>query len=178
MQTCPHRCNLQLILFTCKSRWILIACSRVWLTALLMKRESSCAQRQPVCLLNWSRWSFVRCEKPVLFIVRVLSVLEMHVLYMLNYYLRFCFNFSKKPITGSEDSWDVQYPGSVMQFLCLVHSNFPRDALWASPDFLNSLASAVFPTEITEVKHTGPVPSMLFAHWIKMRLKKRCTEVM
>ncbi|MCI4376424.1 hypothetical protein PGIGA_G00188250 [Pangasianodon gigas] len=55
-----------------------------------------------------------------------------------------------KPITESEDSWDVQYPGSVMQFLCLVHSNFPRDALWASSDFLNSLASAVFPTEITE----------------------------
>ncbi|XP_017319576.1 WD repeat- and FYVE domain-containing protein 4 isoform X1 [Ictalurus punctatus] len=55
-----------------------------------------------------------------------------------------------KPITGSEDSWDVQYPGSVMQFLCLVHSNFPRDALWASSDFLNCLASAVFPTEITE----------------------------
>ncbi|XP_060781914.1 WD repeat- and FYVE domain-containing protein 4 isoform X2 [Neoarius graeffei] len=55
-----------------------------------------------------------------------------------------------KPITGSEESWDIQYPGSVMQFLCLVHSNFPRDALWASSDFLNSLASAVFPTEITE----------------------------
>ncbi|XP_060728472.1 WD repeat- and FYVE domain-containing protein 4 isoform X2 [Tachysurus vachellii] len=55
-----------------------------------------------------------------------------------------------KPITGSEDSWDVQYPGSVMQFLCLVHSNYPRDALWASSDFLSSLASAVFPTEITE----------------------------
>ncbi|TSK22773.1 WD repeat- and FYVE domain-containing protein 4 [Bagarius yarrelli] len=54
------------------------------------------------------------------------------------------------PISGSEDSWDIQYPGSVMQFLCLVHSNYPRDALWASSEFLNSLASAVFPTEITE----------------------------
>lgn len=64
-----------------------------------------------------------------------------------------------KPITGSGDSWDVQYPGSVMQFLCLVHSNYPRDALWASSDFLSSLASAVFPTEITEVKHKDPIPS-------------------
>ncbi|XP_066534651.1 WD repeat- and FYVE domain-containing protein 4 [Hoplias malabaricus] len=55
-----------------------------------------------------------------------------------------------KPITGSEDNWEVQYPGSVMQFLCLLHSLFPRDPLWASTDFLNSLASAVFPTETTE----------------------------
>ncbi|KAK3573074.1 hypothetical protein QTP86_012277 [Hemibagrus guttatus] len=55
-----------------------------------------------------------------------------------------------KPLTGNEDSWDVQYPGSVMQFLCLVHSNYPRDALWTSSDFLSSLASAVFPNEITE----------------------------
>ncbi|KAI4877629.1 hypothetical protein NFI96_022988 [Prochilodus magdalenae] len=55
-----------------------------------------------------------------------------------------------KPISGSEDSWEVQYPGSVMQFLCLLHSLFPRDPLWASPDFLNSLASAVFPTETAE----------------------------
>ncbi|KAF7710465.1 WD repeat- and FYVE domain-containing protein 4 isoform X3 [Silurus meridionalis] len=62
------------------------------------------------------------------------------------------------PITGSEDNWDVQYPGSVMQFLCLVHSNFPRDALWASPDFLSSLASALFPTEITE-SAAGPQSS-------------------
>ncbi|XP_035387227.1 WD repeat- and FYVE domain-containing protein 4 isoform X2 [Electrophorus electricus] len=55
-----------------------------------------------------------------------------------------------KPVTGSEDSWEVQYPGSVMQFLCLVHSLFPRDPLWTSPDFLSSLASAVFPSEDPE----------------------------
>lgn len=87
------------------------------------------------------------------------------MLYMLNYGLPLCALIClKKPITGSEESWDIQYPGSVMQFLCLVHSNFPRDALWASSDFLNSLASAVFPTEITEVRHKDPVPSMLVAH--------------
>ncbi|XP_072534107.1 WD repeat- and FYVE domain-containing protein 4 isoform X2 [Salminus brasiliensis] len=55
-----------------------------------------------------------------------------------------------KPVTGSEGSWEVQYPGSVMQFLCLLHSLFPRDPLWASTDFLNSLASSVFHTETTE----------------------------
>ncbi|XP_049337281.1 WD repeat- and FYVE domain-containing protein 4 isoform X1 [Astyanax mexicanus] len=55
-----------------------------------------------------------------------------------------------KPVTGTEGSWEVQYPGSVMQFLCLLHSLFPRDPLWASTDFLNSLASAVFPTEAPE----------------------------
>uniref|UniRef100_A0AAY5EMX6 DUF4704 domain-containing protein n=1 Tax=Electrophorus electricus TaxID=8005 RepID=A0AAY5EMX6_ELEEL len=63
------------------------------------------------------------------------------------------FHFLKKPVTGSEDSWEVQYPGSVMQFLCLVHSLFPRDPLWTSPDFLSSLASAVFPSEDPEVRH-------------------------
>ncbi|XP_062852239.1 WD repeat- and FYVE domain-containing protein 4 [Trichomycterus rosablanca] len=60
-----------------------------------------------------------------------------------------------KPLTGSEDSWEVQYPGSVMQFLCLVHSLFPRDPLWASADFLGSLASAVFLNEMNE-SSAGP----------------------
>lgn len=85
-----------------------------------------------------------------------------------------CFNFSKKPITESEDSWDVQYPGSVMQFLCLVHSNFPRDALWASSDFLNSLASAVFPPEMTEVRHKDL--SSFFAPLIKTMHSGNVTE--
>ncbi|XP_076831011.1 WD repeat- and FYVE domain-containing protein 4 isoform X2 [Brachyhypopomus gauderio] len=56
----------------------------------------------------------------------------------------------RKPVTGSEDSWEVHYPGSVMQFLCLVHSLFPRDPLWASSDFLSCLSSAVFPSEDPE----------------------------
>ncbi|XP_051503739.1 WD repeat- and FYVE domain-containing protein 4-like isoform X2 [Myxocyprinus asiaticus] len=55
-----------------------------------------------------------------------------------------------KPVTGSADGWEVQYPGSVMQFLCLVHSLFPQDPLWTSPDFLSSLASAIFPFEMPE----------------------------
>ncbi|XP_056616257.1 WD repeat- and FYVE domain-containing protein 4 isoform X2 [Triplophysa dalaica] len=52
-----------------------------------------------------------------------------------------------RPVT---DGWEVQYPGCVMQFLCLVHSLFPKDLLWTSPDFLTSLASAVFPFETSE----------------------------
>ncbi|XP_064174469.1 WD repeat- and FYVE domain-containing protein 4 isoform X1 [Anguilla rostrata] len=50
-----------------------------------------------------------------------------------------------KPSAGSEGSWEMQFPGSVMQFFCLVHSLHPRDPLWSSPDFLNVLAATVFP---------------------------------
>lgn len=66
--------------------------------------------------------------------------------------------YSKKPVTGSADGWEVHYPGSVMQFLCLVNSLFPQDPLWTSPDFLTSLASAVFPFETPEVRLLGTVP--------------------
>ncbi|XP_016084845.1 WD repeat- and FYVE domain-containing protein 4-like [Sinocyclocheilus grahami] len=69
-----------------------------------------------------------------------------------------------KPVTGSADGWEVHYPGSVMQFLCLVNSLFPQDPLWTSPDFLSSLASAVFPFETPEsstgvqgIKESGEV---------------------
>nr|XP_055025553.1 WD repeat- and FYVE domain-containing protein 4 isoform X2 [Misgurnus anguillicaudatus] len=55
-----------------------------------------------------------------------------------------------RPVTESADGWEVQYPGNVMQFLCLVHSLFPEDPLWTSPDFLSSLASAVFPFDTPE----------------------------
>lgn len=66
--------------------------------------------------------------------------------------------YSKKPVTGSADGWEVHYPGSVMQFICLVNSLFPQDPLWTSPDFLTSLASAVFPFETPEVRLLGTVP--------------------
>nr|XP_015201808.1 PREDICTED: WD repeat- and FYVE domain-containing protein 4 isoform X1 [Lepisosteus oculatus] len=55
-----------------------------------------------------------------------------------------------KPITSAEDSWEINYPGSIMQFFCLVHSMFPRSPLWASPDFLHALAGAVFPPDSHE----------------------------
>ncbi|KAI1894299.1 hypothetical protein AGOR_G00114390 [Albula goreensis] len=52
-----------------------------------------------------------------------------------------------KPSSGNEASWETHYPGSVMQFFCLVHSLYPRDPLWVSPDFLNALAATVFPPD-------------------------------
>ncbi|RXN17560.1 WD repeat- and FYVE domain-containing 4-like protein [Labeo rohita] len=55
-----------------------------------------------------------------------------------------------KPVTGSAEGWEVHCLGSVMQFLCLVNSLFPEDPLWTSPDFLSSLANAVFPFETPE----------------------------
>uniref|UniRef100_A0A3B3Y9L5 Alfy-like armadillo-like repeat domain-containing protein n=1 Tax=Poecilia mexicana TaxID=48701 RepID=A0A3B3Y9L5_9TELE len=53
--------------------------------------------------------------------------------------------------SDSEAPWEVQLPASVMQFLCLLHNLRPRDPLWASPKFLRSLASVVYPVEISEV---------------------------
>jgi len=73
------------------------------------------------------------------------------------------FHFSNKPVTESADGWEVHYPGSVMQFLCLVNSLFPQDPLWTSPDFLSSLASAVFPFETPEVRLLGTVPFIFCA---------------
>ncbi|KAL4641072.1 WD repeat- and FYVE domain-containing protein 4 isoform X1 [Arapaima gigas] len=55
-----------------------------------------------------------------------------------------------KPSTETEDSWETLYPGSVMQFFCLVHSSYPQDPLWVSSDFLHALAGTVFPPEVTE----------------------------
>ncbi|XP_042565532.1 WD repeat- and FYVE domain-containing protein 4 isoform X2 [Clupea harengus] len=61
-----------------------------------------------------------------------------------------------RPETGS-DAWHVQYPGSVMQFLCLVHSCRPRDPLWTRQDFLSALARAMFPQN-TEGNSDAPPP--------------------
>ncbi|KAJ8248534.1 hypothetical protein GJAV_G00243040 [Gymnothorax javanicus] len=61
-----------------------------------------------------------------------------------------------KPSAGSEGSWETQFPGSVMQFFCLVHSLFPRDPLWSSPAFLSVLASTVFPPPHPTVTTTEP----------------------
>lgn len=72
--------------------------------------------------------------------------------------------FSNKPVTETADGWEVHYPGSVMQFLCLVNSLFPQDPLWTSPDFLTSLASAVFPFETPEVRLLGTVPYIFCAN--------------
>ncbi|XP_043836803.1 LOW QUALITY PROTEIN: WD repeat- and FYVE domain-containing protein 4 [Dromiciops gliroides] len=55
----------------------------------------------------------------------------------------------KLPITGSEEeNWKVTYPGNVMQFLCLIYHNYPQDPVWRSSDFLQALASILFPPKI------------------------------
>lgn len=55
---------------------------------------------------------------------------------------------------GSDASWEVHLPASMMQFFCLLHSLRPRDPLWTSADFLHALASAVYPAGPSEV---GPL---------------------
>ncbi|KAM3862933.1 LOW QUALITY PROTEIN: WD repeat- and FYVE domain-containing protein 4 [Diretmus argenteus] len=52
---------------------------------------------------------------------------------------------SAKRSSGRDASWELQFPGSIMQFLCLLHSLRPRDPLWASPEFLHALAGVVYP---------------------------------
>ncbi len=56
-----------------------------------------------------------------------------------------------KHMLGTEASWEIQLPASVMQFLCLLHNLRPRDPLWASPDFLHALAGVVYPLDASEV---------------------------
>ncbi|XP_078386858.1 WD repeat- and FYVE domain-containing protein 4 [Cetorhinus maximus] len=50
-----------------------------------------------------------------------------------------------KPISDAAGSWEVIYPGSVMQFFSLVYYMIPDEPLWRSPEFLHSLAAAGFP---------------------------------
>ncbi|EMP26573.1 WD repeat- and FYVE domain-containing protein 4 [Chelonia mydas] len=49
-----------------------------------------------------------------------------------------------KPFAGTEGSWEVAYPGNVMQFLCLIYHSYPQDPVWCCSDFLQTLATVVF----------------------------------
>ncbi|XP_047198145.1 WD repeat- and FYVE domain-containing protein 4 isoform X2 [Hippoglossus stenolepis] len=51
---------------------------------------------------------------------------------------------------GTDASWELQLPASVMQFLCLLHNLRPRDPLWVSPEFLHALAGTVYPLDSSE----------------------------
>ncbi|XP_069467262.1 WD repeat- and FYVE domain-containing protein 4 isoform X2 [Ambystoma mexicanum] len=53
-----------------------------------------------------------------------------------------------KPPAALKDSWEISYPGSVMQFLCLVYHRYPCDPLWINADFLQTLATIVFPSGV------------------------------
>uniref|UniRef100_UPI003AAAFB81 WD repeat- and FYVE domain-containing protein 4 n=1 Tax=Centroberyx gerrardi TaxID=166262 RepID=UPI003AAAFB81 len=57
---------------------------------------------------------------------------------------------SAKRSSDNGASWELQFPGSVMQFLCLLHSLRPRDPLWVSPEFLHALAAVVYPLDTAE----------------------------
>ncbi|XP_035461782.2 WD repeat- and FYVE domain-containing protein 4 isoform X3 [Scophthalmus maximus] len=56
----------------------------------------------------------------------------------------------KKDTPGTDASWELKLPASLMQFLCLIHSLQPRDPLWSSPDFLYALAGVVYPLDSSE----------------------------
>uniref|UniRef100_A0A8C5TIG3 Alfy-like armadillo-like repeat domain-containing protein n=1 Tax=Malurus cyaneus samueli TaxID=2593467 RepID=A0A8C5TIG3_9PASS len=53
-----------------------------------------------------------------------------------------------KPIADAEASWEIAYPGIVIEFLCLIYHSYIQDPVWHCPDFLKTLAMAVF--------HSGP----------------------
>ncbi|XP_009571027.1 PREDICTED: WD repeat- and FYVE domain-containing protein 4-like, partial [Fulmarus glacialis] len=53
-----------------------------------------------------------------------------------------------KPIADAEASWEIAYPGNVIQFLSLIYHNYTQDPVWHYPDFLKALAMVAF--------HSGP----------------------
>ncbi|KAJ8014052.1 hypothetical protein DPEC_G00036250 [Dallia pectoralis] len=56
---------------------------------------------------------------------------------------------------AAEESWELQFPGCVMQFLCQLHSHCCQDPLWMSAEFLRALASIAFPPHGTEEEEEG-----------------------
>nr|XP_033797067.1 WD repeat- and FYVE domain-containing protein 4 isoform X2 [Geotrypetes seraphini] len=48
-----------------------------------------------------------------------------------------------KPTAGTEDSWEITYPGSVMQFFCIIYHSYPCDPVWISSEFLQSLTAVI-----------------------------------
>ncbi|XP_068597101.1 WD repeat- and FYVE domain-containing protein 4 [Brachionichthys hirsutus] len=53
-------------------------------------------------------------------------------------------------MSDTDASWEFHIPASVMQFFCLLHNLRPRDPLWASTEFLHTLAGVVFPLDSAE----------------------------
>ncbi|XP_035753252.1 WD repeat- and FYVE domain-containing protein 4 [Egretta garzetta] len=49
-----------------------------------------------------------------------------------------------KPIADAEASWEIAYPGNVIQFLCLIYHCYAQDPVWHCPDFLKTLAMVAF----------------------------------
>ncbi|PKU32193.1 wd repeat- and fyve domain-containing protein 4 [Limosa lapponica baueri] len=53
-----------------------------------------------------------------------------------------------KPIADAEASWEIAYPGNIIQFLGLIYHSYTQDPVWHCPDFLRALAMVAF--------HSGP----------------------
>uniref|UniRef100_A0A672TPX7 Uncharacterized protein n=1 Tax=Strigops habroptila TaxID=2489341 RepID=A0A672TPX7_STRHB len=53
-----------------------------------------------------------------------------------------------KPVVDAEASWEIAYPGNVIQFLCFIYHIYTQDPVWHCPDFLKALAMVAF--------HSGP----------------------
>uniref|UniRef100_A0A8B9TDS4 DUF4704 domain-containing protein n=1 Tax=Anas platyrhynchos TaxID=8839 RepID=A0A8B9TDS4_ANAPL len=49
-----------------------------------------------------------------------------------------------KPIADAEASWEINYPGNVIQFLCLIYHSYTQDPVWHCPEFLKTLAMVAF----------------------------------
>ncbi|XP_077585653.1 WD repeat- and FYVE domain-containing protein 4 isoform X2 [Stigmatopora nigra] len=54
-------------------------------------------------------------------------------------------------------SWELQLPASVMRFFSMLHKLRPRDPLWASAEFLQSLVDVLFPLQIAEGAHVPTI---------------------
>lgn len=56
-----------------------------------------------------------------------------------------------QPIAGAEASWEIVYPGNVIQFLYLIYHTYTQDPVWHCPDFLKTLAMVAFHSEPPKV---------------------------
>uniref|UniRef100_A0A8B9MDM2 WDFY family member 4 n=1 Tax=Accipiter nisus TaxID=211598 RepID=A0A8B9MDM2_9AVES len=78
-------------------------------------------------------------------------------------------------------SWEIAYPGNVIQFLCLVYHSYTQDPVWHCPDFLKTLAMVAFhsgpPKVWTSDPHgtsesTAPVSMMNIAYFAQKLVEK------
>ncbi|XP_069720218.1 WD repeat- and FYVE domain-containing protein 4 isoform X2 [Phaenicophaeus curvirostris] len=52
-----------------------------------------------------------------------------------------------KPVADADASWEITYPGNIIQFLCLIYHCYTQDPMWHCPDFLKTLAMVAFHSE-------------------------------
>uniref|UniRef100_A0A663EJC4 WDFY family member 4 n=1 Tax=Aquila chrysaetos chrysaetos TaxID=223781 RepID=A0A663EJC4_AQUCH len=82
---------------------------------------------------------------------------------------------------NAEASWEIAYPGNIIQFLCLVYHSYTQDPVWHCPDFLKTLAMVAFhsgpPKVWTSDPHgtsesTAPVSMMNIAYFAQKLVEK------